>query len=831
MRQFEKYTPQAQQALAYAREIALQFQHRMIGPEHLLLGIIRTRDLVIESLFARLQVDTMRLCQAIGFVIGRGGNRGPVGDPVLNALTRAALARAENAAAATGELWVGIEHLLLGLLDDDESIAASVLESFDVTLPAVRQYLQFLFRYGHEQAFFLAQYQMRYAETPLLNQVSRDLTSEALMGKLDPLIGRASELERTMQILSRRTKNNPVLLGSAGVGKTALAEGLAQRVIEGQVPENLQHVRVVSLDVSLLTVGARFRGDFEERMKLLLKEVLQAKNLIMVIDELQTLLGTGVADGSVDMANMFKPILARGEFRCIGAATFDDYRRTIENDPALERRFQPIIVAETTPAETLDILYGLRTHYANFHHVTITDEALQAAVQLSHRYLPQRSQPDKALDLVDEAAARACVHLSVVPASVRHLREALGRVRLYKDKAIQRHDYPLALCSRKQEIRLRQKLYEAEQQWYSLRTQHRPIVGAQQISEIMALWTGIPVGDITTTQVERLLHLEENLHRRVVGQDEAVQLVARAVRRAYADIRDRRRPIGSFLFVGPSGVGKTELARALADTLFMNENALLTLDMSEFMERQNAARLVGSPPGYIGYDDGGQLTEFVRRHPYSIALFDEVEKAHADVYDLLLQICEDGRLTDARGQVVDCTNIIIILTSNLGTEHRQPGQAAFVSSSSTAPTPFAAMRTQALSAVKDFFMPELFNRIDEVVFFHPLEREHLRRIVDLFITATEQRLAQHAIKLHVNDAARELLIAHGYEPMYGARPLRRAVQRLLDDLLAESILHNTLIPGDLALIDAEDDRLVVHVAGAASGFGRENGRQVMSGVV
>ena len=810
MRQFENYTPQARLALAYAREIALQFQHRMIGPEHLLLGIIRTRDVVIESLFARLQVDTMRLCQAIGFVIGRGNSRTMNDEPVFNALMQAALARAEREAISAGEPLIGLEHLLLGLLGDDESVAVSVLESFDVTLFVARQHLQSLFRYGRDQVLPLAQYQVRYAETPLLNQVSRDLTAEALMGTLDPLIGRATELERTMQILARRTKNNLVLIGPAGVGKTALAEGLAQHIIEGQAPENLRQSRVVSLDVSLLVVGARFRGDFEERMQVLMKEIAQAGNLIVVVDELQNLLGTGVADGSVDMANMFKPMLARGEFRCIGAATFDDYRRTIENDPALERRFQPVVVAETSSEETLEILRGLRPRYASYHQVTITDEALQAAVRLSDRYLHQRYQPDKAIDLLDEAAARACMHQSVLPQPLHRLREVLARTCLRKEQAIQRRDYPMALHRRRQELCLREELRRREEQWRALRNRERPVVTGEEISEIVALWTGIPLGQIALAQADQLLHLEEDLHRRVVGQDEAIRVVTRAVRRAYAKVRDCRRPISSFLFVGPTGVGKSELARALAAVLFRDEGALLTLDMSEFMERHQVSRLLGSPPGYIGYDDGGQLTEFVRRRPYSLLLFDEIEKAHCDVFDLLLQIFEDGCLTDARSRAVDFKNTLIILTSNLGTEHVPPGQITFAPSARSNALPLSTMREHALSAVKDFFHPELLQRIDEQVFFHPLEMEHLRQIVGMFIADTAHRLACQSIDLRVTDAARDLLVARGYEPMYGARPLRRAVERLLDDLLAEAILHGDLRSDELAVVDVENGRLAVH---------------------
>jgi ATP-dependent Clp protease ATP-binding subunit ClpC len=614
-----------------------------------------------------------------------------------------------------------------------------------------------------------------------------------------------------MQILSRRTKNNPVLLGPAGVGKTAIAEGLAQRIVSGMVPDNLQQMRVVALDVSMLIVGARFRGDFEERMQQLLQEVVRAGNLILVIDELQTLLGTGVADGSVDMANMFKPMLARGEFRCIGAATFDDYRKTIEHDPALERRFQPVLVAETSPEETLEILRGLAPRYASFHQVTITEEALQAAVQLSTRYVQQRSQPDKAIDLVDEASAHVCVDWALAPPMVQRLREVLGRTRLRKDRAIRQHDYPLALRRRQQELALSQALFEQEQVWYQTRSRLRPVVTTRNIAEVVALWTGIPLGQIMSNEAAQLLHLEKDLHRQIIAQHEAVRLLAQSVRRAYARMRDQRRPIGSFLFVGPTGVGKSALARTLAGVLFHDETALLNLDMSEFMERHQAARLLGSPPGYIGYDDGGQLTEFVRRRPYSIILFDEIEKAHPDVFNLLLQVFEDGTLTDAHGQVVDFRHTLIILTSNLGTEHVQREQMRFALPGQRESSPTDLLRDHALSAVHDFFHPEFLQRIDEIIFFHPLEFAHLQQIVTLLIDSTSQRLAQQSIHLQVTDAARALLVNLSYEPAYGARPLRRTVQRLLDDLLAESILHGTLAPHDLAVIDVVQDELVLHV--------------------
>lgn len=814
MSQLERYTEEGRRALLASREEALQLRHRVIGPEHLALGILKIADPIIECALLRLQVDVVRLREALTFVVGRG-NKAILSQPTIGQSAQAVLLRAEEMAAQAGQKLIGIEHLLLGVLNDVEGVAVGVLESFGLSLDVVRKEIEMLLNCGRDHAVSTAQYHLRCNETPTLNQVSRDLTMAALAGTLDPMIGREDELERTIQILSRRSKNNPVLIGPAGVGKTAIAEGLAMRILQGSVPEDLQHCRVVTLEVGLLTVGTRFRGDFEERLKHIMQEIVNAKDIIIVIDELHVLAGTGVAEGSIDAANLFKPMLARGEFRCIGATTLDDYRKTIEADPALERRFQPVMVNETTPQQTMEILRGLRSHYADYHHVTIADEALLAAVQMSTRYVHNRCQPDKAIDLVDEAAARVGVYRTVAPGEVRSLRQELASVQQDKEEAITRGDFVRASKQRTAERRILQALAEAEDAWFMLRQQERPLVDEHAIAEVVSLRTGVPVAQISAGEARRLLKLEDELHRRVIGQHEAVQAVARSVRRARTNLRDGRRPIGSFLFVGPTGVGKTELARALAESLFGDEEAIIKLDMSEFMESHHASRLVGTPPGYAGYDEAGQLTEAVRRRPYSLVLFDEIEKAHPKIFDLLLQILDDGCLSDAQGHKVDFKNTIIIITSNVGTANLKPIEMSFTSARKNRQeqqaSAHAHMRSQILPALKDIFRPELLNRIDEIVVFHTLEQEHLDAIVDLMIAKTQQRIAPQSITLQVTGEARRLLVEHGYDPVYGARPLRRTVQRMLDDLLAESLLRGYCKAGDTVMVDVEDGKLVVKV--------------------
>jgi ATP-dependent Clp protease ATP-binding subunit ClpC len=828
MSKLNRYTKEVRQALSYAREEAIRLRHKMIGTEHLLLGLFKINDLLVEGVFTSLHTSTVRVAQALEFVAGRG-TKAFIGEPTLGPAIRAALVRAEQEAAAANEELVGLDHLLFGLLAEQDGIAIGVLESFGISLDVARHQMINLLHSGREHIILVNHYQQRYDATPTLNLVSRDLTRAALEGSLDPMIGREAELERTMQILSRRSKNNPILIGPAGVGKTAIAEGLALRIVQGQVPENLQQCRVVALDVGLLTVDTKYRGDFEARLKRIMQEIITNKGIIIVIDEVHALVKTGVAEGSIDAANLFKPMLARGEFQCIGATTLDDYRKTIETDPALERRFQPVMIVETTPQETLEVLRGLRSRYEDFHHVTISDEALVAAIQMSNRYIQSRFQPDKAIDLLDEAAARVCVQYSTAPEQVRMLRDALVSTQKQKEHAIAHHDFAIAARHRTTEIALHHQLQIAELAWDTSQEQH-PIVGEQHIAEIVTMWTGIPVAQVAGQEAENLLHLEDELHRRVIGQHEAVQAVAKAVRRSRTNIRDSHRPIGSFLFVGPTGVGKTELARALATTLFGDETALLKLDMSEFMESHNASRLVGSPPGYIGYDQAGQLTEAVRRRPYSIVLFDEIEKAHPKVFDLLLQVLDAGCLTDARGHTVDFKNTIIIITSNAGTTRLDRGEMNFTSARQGNQEQQASMyervQTKVLPALKSLFKPELLNRIDEIVVFHPLVEEDLREIADLMIEQTQQRVAAQGIELQVTDAARSLLVKVGYDPTYGARPLRRTIQRLLEDMLAEAILQQTLCQGYCVVVDKVDGKLEMCVPamvgeGTASQTGQE----------
>jgi ATP-dependent Clp protease ATP-binding subunit ClpC len=812
-----RFSNEARMALNFAREEAQRLRQRPVGTEHLLLGVLKAHDPLIEGIFALFHVSTTRVAQALEFVVG-SGNKAYLGEPSLSAAARAVLLRAEREAELVDADLIGLDHLLLAFFCERDSVTVGVLESFGISVDQIRLHILSLTAQGFQSAALSHRYQTRYNETPTLNAVSRDLTLEALAHRLDPLIGREVELERTMQILARRSKNNPVLLGQAGVGKTAIAEGLALRIIEGQVPEQLQHFRVVALDAGLLTVGTKFRGDFEERLKRIAQEILTNRHIIIVIDELHTLVGTGVAEGSIDAANLFKPMLARGEFQCLGATTLEDYRRTIEADPALERRFQPVFVPETTPQETLEILRGLRPHYANFHNVTISDEALVAAIQFSSRYIQNRYQPDNAIDLIDEAAARASVLRSIAPDPIRLLREEVVEVQRAKDYAIAHRDFSTASKHRTKELRLCRKLHDIEQHLalgHNVQ-QAQPVIGEQEIAHVVTMRTGIPLTRIASEEADRLLKLEDELHRRVIGQLEAVRAVSRAVRRSRANIGDSRRPVGSFLFLGPTGVGKTELARALAATLFDDEQTLIKLDMSEFMESHHVARLIGSPPGYVGYEEPGQLTEAVHRRPYSVVLFDEIEKAHPKVFDLLLQLLEDGCLTDARGQTVDFKHTLIIMTSNVGAAHLQRGTMSFAIPARQHDTLHAAqpsVPSEVMESLKAIFRPELLNRIDEIVQFHPLELSHLRQIVDLLITQTESRLWEQAIALQVTKAARDFLIERGYEPSYGARPLRRAVQRLLEDLLAEAILQGNVASGDAVIVDmnSSSSGLSLHV--------------------
>ncbi|HZU06220.1 MAG TPA: ATP-dependent Clp protease ATP-binding subunit [Chloroflexota bacterium] len=809
---FDKFTERARKVLQLAQEEAQRFNHNYIGTEHLLLGLVREGEGVAAKVLANLGVDLNKVRSAVEFIIGRG-DRTVTGDIGLTPRAKKVIELSVDEARRLNHHYIGTEHLLLGLVREGEGIAAGVLESLGVSLDKVRS--QVIYVLNQSSAY--SQQESRHAtKTPVIDQLGMDLTAAARAGKLDPVIGREREIERVIQILSRRTKNNPALIGEPGVGKTAIVEGLAQRIAAGDVPETLIGKRLLTLDIGSLVAGTKYRGEFEERLKKIIEEVKNSGNCILFIDELHTLVGAGAAEGAVDAANILKPSLARGELQTIGATTLDEYRKYIERDAALERRFQPVLVEEPTIEETIEILRGIKERYEQHHRLEISDEAIKAAAELAARYVPDRFLPDKAIDLMDEAASRVRMQRSSAPPSLRDAIRGLESVQSEKEAAISAQQYELAAELRDREAKLRSRIEKLESGWQSQQGAEKPVVTAEDIAHVVSMWTGIPVMRIAEEESARLLRMEEALRSRVVGQEEAISVVSRAVRRARAGLKDPKRPIGSFIFLGPTGVGKTELARALAEFMFGSEDALIRIDMSEFMERHSVARLVGAPPGYVGYDEGGQLTEAVRRKSYSVILLDEIEKAHPDVFNILLQILDDGRLTDAKGRRVDFRNTIVIMTSNVGAEliRRQSSLGFSVArdEAKTEEEAYQKMKEKVLGEMKNLFRPEFLNRIDATVVFRSLSRDDIRKIVDLMLQRVRGELTEQQIKIEVTDAAKDLLMERGYDPVFGARPMRRAIQNLIEDPLAEALLEGRFKSGDTVLIDRQGDDLVMTLA-------------------
>ena len=812
---FEKFSERARRVLSLSQEEALRFNHNYIGTEHILLGLVRETEGVAARVLSNLGIELSKVRSAVEFIIGRGEK--PVSGENIGLTPRAkrVIELAVDEARRMSHHYIGTEHLLIGLMREGEGVAAGVLESLGVTLDKVRAETQRLL----SQSISPGQQQGRggsaatTTRTPILDQLGVDLTALSRNNKLDPVWGRQKELQRAVQILSRRTKNNPVLMGEPGVGKTAIVEALAQKIIANDVPETLNGKRLVTLDMGALVAGTKYRGEFEERLKKVLEEIKTAGNCILFIDEMHTLVGAGAAEGAVDAANILKPSLARGEIRVIGATTLDDYRKYVERDPALERRFQPVLVEEPSEEDTTQILRHVKSRYEEHHNLTITDEALVAASRLAARFIPDRFLPDKAIDLIDEAASRVRIRHSTMPLSVKEAMKVLENVRSEKEEALSDQQYEYAAELRERELSLAGKVESLEGEWQETKENENPSVTPDDIAEVVGMWTGIPVTRLQTQETERLLQMESHLHDRIIGQDEAIVAVSKAVRRARSGLKDPRRPVGVFTFLGPTGVGKTELARALSEFLFGSDDSLTRLDMSEFMERHTVARLVGAPPGYIGYDDGGQLTEAIRRKPHSVILLDEIEKAHPDVYNILLQIFDDGHLTDAKGRKVDFRNAVIIMTSNLGSDlikrDTRLGFAAKLNDGRTFEQDYERMRDKVMDEVKRFFRPEFLNRIDASVVFHALEQDHIIQIVDLMIKQVRQEVKDQEMDLEVTRAAKAKLAEDGYDPHLGARPLRRVIQSKVEDKLSEEILSGKFVPGDTILLDLDEDGVIV----------------------
>jgi ATP-dependent Clp protease ATP-binding subunit ClpC len=815
MSMWEPFTERARRSIVLAQEEAQRLGNNYIGTEHILLGIISEGESLAAKVLETLGVNLAKVRAEVEAIVGRGGQTVQQ-EMVFTPRAKRVIELAFDEARQLNHNYIGTEHLLLGLIREGEGVAARVLTNLGVDPAKVRSQTTSLLG-AETQAPSAAKGK---SKTPTLDAYGRDLTQLAREGKLDPVIGRNTEIERVIQILSRRTKNNPALIGEPGVGKTAIAEGLAQRVVNGDVPEPLRDKRVITLDLAGLVAGTKYRGEFEERMKRVMDEIRGAAGeIILFIDELHTLVGAGAAEGAIDASNIIKPALARGELQCIGATTLNEFRKHIEKDSALERRFQSIMVGEPSVEETIEILKGLRDRYEAHHKVKISDEALEAAARLADRYITDRFLPDKAVDLMDEAASRVRLQSTSLPPEIREIENELRKVRTEKESFIKAQEFEKAAQVRDREDKLRTKKLQLEEEWRSKRTQSGgapSVVGAEEIAHIVSTWTRIPVSKLKEEETMKLLNMEEALHRRIVGQDEAIKVITRAIRRARAGLKNPMRPIGSFIFLGPTGVGKTELARTLAEFLFDDVDAMVRIDMSEYMEKYSVSRLVGAPPGYVGYEEGGQLTEAVRRRPYAVVLLDEIEKAHPDVFNLLLQVLEDGRLTDSQGRVVDFKHTVIIMTSNVGTTGLvKTAEIGFrpVKDEGSPTVRYEKMKNRVLEEVKHLFRPEFLNRIDEVVVFHALELEQIKQIVALELAKVVKELENQRMTLEATEAAKELIAREGWDPQFGARPLRRAIQRLVEDPLSEELLRGAFGVGDHIQLDVEDGKTVFRKIG------------------
>lgn len=812
----DNFTQRAKEALELASREASNLGHNLVGSEHILLGLLAEERGIAAQVLRKLGLNIQNLRKVVVEIDGQG--QGPAQIIGFSPRTKRIFELSQSEAKSLGNNYVGTEHLLLGLIREGEGIGARILYQIGIDANLIRNEILNLLGQGSQQKekqVYSQATQSSVANTPTLNKFGRDLTKLAQEKALDPVIGRTKEIERIIQILSRRTKNNPVLIGDPGVGKTAVIEGLASKIIAGDVPELLKDKRVVILDLSSMLAGAKYRGEFEERVKKVMEELMLAKDVILFIDEFHTLVGVGGAEGAIDASNILKPALARGELQVIGATTIEEYRKHVEKDPALERRFQPVMIEEPTQEESLEILKGLRDRYEAHHKVKITDEALKAAVELSHRYIADRFLPDKAIDLIDEASSKVRLTKYTAPAPIKDLEEKIASLGIEKEEAINNQDFEKAAKIRDEEKKLKEELEMTKDEWSKKTNEKAGVVTEQDIANIVSSWTGVPVNKLQEEESQRLLNLEEILHSRVVGQEDAVKAVSKAIRRARVGLKDPGRPIGSFIFLGPTGVGKTELSKALAEVMFGDENAMIRVDMSEYMEKHSVSKLIGSPPGYVGFDDGGQLTEKIRRKPYSVILFDEIEKAHPDVFNILLQLLDDGRLTDSKGRVVDFKNTVVIMTSNAGAssirKNKTLGFGTYQDEESMEKSEYEKMKESVMKEVKTQFRPEFLNRVDDIIVFHSLTEKELGEIVKLMVKSLEARLEEMNIKMELDEAALKRISKEGYDPAFGARPLKRAVQRLLEDKISEEILKGNISSGRNVIVKAEDEKLIFEV--------------------